>query len=61
MTPLNRSYSVKIGEQPSGAEAAVKMALTPVTVAADGALMIASLVLLPFIVVLVAHDMRRTK
>lgn len=49
MTPLNRSYTVTIQEQPSAGEAMRRIALTPVTLAADGVLMIASVILLPLI------------
>jgi hypothetical protein len=60
-TPLNRSYSVRILEQPSAGEAVAKIALTPVTVAVDGALMIAAVVLLPFTLVFLAESMGRIR
>ncbi len=61
MTPLNRSYSVSIREQPTAGEAMAKIALTPVTVAVDGALMIAAVVLLPFALVFLADRMGRIR
>lgn len=44
---LNKSYSVQIVERPSVAALGVRAALTPVTVAADGVLMLAAIPLLP--------------
>lgn len=48
-TALNRSYTVSIREQPTVGGAMGRLALTPVTVAADGVLMLTAMVLTPFV------------